>query len=84
MKINAPIDAEKLDTVKQNTFPCFFFSDSIRYSRLLTHKSPAMAPKESCKLIDAAAKGLTSKIQKSADVSAVGPSLSRPNKGAVR
>ena len=48
-----------------------------------SHSSPTTAPKDSCRLTDFAAKGLSSKIRNSAVIKAVGGSLSRRNRGAA-
>ena len=49
----------------------------------MRHRLPARAPKESCRLMDAAAKGLASRISSSAAERAVGPSLFRWNNDAI-
>ena len=79
----APMVAEKPAVRNRVTqFPFLPFI-SRRYSRGVRNRMPAMAAKDNCKLMDAAAKGFASKIKNKAASKAVGPSLSRRNSGAA-
>ena len=71
---------------KRQSFPAFPGRRRTRapYSRGVASSRPATAAKDSCKLTDATAKGLSSRITSSAPDRAVGVSPSRPASGASR
>ena len=79
----APMVAEKPAARKRVTRFPFLPCSNRRYSRGVRNRMPAMAAKDNCKLMDAAAKGFASKIRNRAENSAVGPSLSRRKIGAA-
>ena len=73
----APTVADRLETSSRQTFPLGLSPNSRSWSFGVSHSSPAMAPKDSCRLMEAAAKGFASRIKNRAADSVVGGSLSR-------
>ena len=80
---SAPMVAEKLAASRWKPLPRGRSPASSFISFGVSHKRPATAAKDICRLTDAAAKGLTSRIRNSAAARAVGGSPSRSNSGAA-
>ena len=86
MNTSAPIVEEILTRIVERIFPgafCDFLPERSLDNPGVTQINPSVAPNESCKLREAAAKGLLNKIQKSAVAKAVGASLFRRKIGAI-
>ena len=80
---SAPMVTDTEDAAKRTILPQLRPWSKKRYIRPDKNRMPATAAKESCKLIDAAAKGSASKIKNSATASEVGLSLSLRSSGAA-
>ena len=79
---SAPMVAEKLAARRRKKPSLSPASALISFG--VSHRRPAMAAKDSCRLTEAAAKGFASRIKNNAAAKAVGGSLSRQNRGAAK